>query len=458
MRTEFTDQSRLYKLNRHDCRDSGPVVYWMSRDVRFDDNWSFIFALELAGRTSRRIEVLYIFDPGRCPGTLRSFDFTARGIAELEKRAGELGITFRVFCSSVPVEAVVRYAQELEAAAVVCDFNPLREPLRQAKVLAEAFDAAVIEVDAHNIVPCRFISDRQEYGAQTLRRKIEKLLPRFLGRYPSVEEVIAQNNIIPCKSEAADFEQIKEVVQPDGFVEPVEDLSPGFKGGMMRLEEFLFDGLEAYDRLRNDPAADAQSGLSPWLHHGYVSAQTAAFAAAVRLDSAPLKGGFLDEIIVRRELSDNFCLYNPHYDSASGFPAWAEASLSIHRFDKREYLYSFEEFDLARTHDPLWNAAQLQLINRGRMHGYMRMYWAKKILEWSCSADEAMRSAVRLNDRYSLDGCDPNGYAGCAWAVGGVHDRAWPERAVFGKIRYMNYNGCRRKFDIEKYIASVSDV
>jgi deoxyribodipyrimidine photo-lyase len=158
---------------------------------------------------------------------------------------------------------------------------------------------------------------------------------------------------------------------------------------------------------------------------------------------------------VRRELSDNFCFYNDHYDSVEGFPEWAKKTLDQHMKDKRPYLYFLEDFKGARTHDDLWNASQMEMVKRGKMHGYMRMYWAKKILEWTRSPDEAMETAIYLNDMFELDGRDPNGYAGIAWSIGGVHDRAWNERNVFGKIRYMSYNGCKSKFNIHSYIKLV---
>jgi deoxyribodipyrimidine photo-lyase len=164
------------------------------------------------------------------------------------------------------------------------------------------------------------------------------------------------------------------------------------------------------------------------------------------------KESFLEELIVRRELSDNYCFYNDKYDQFEGFHPWAQKTLNEHRGDKREYVYSLEEFEEAKTHDDLWNAAQMEMVRRGKMHGYMRMYWAKKILEWTESPESALEIAIYLNDKYELDGRDSNGYAGIAWSVGGVHDRAWNERPVFGKIRYMSYNGCKRKFDIKRYI------
>jgi deoxyribodipyrimidine photo-lyase len=197
---------------------------------------------------------------------------------------------------------------------------------------------------------------------------------------------------------------------------------------------------------------DGQSNLSPYLHFAHISAQWIALKVHQSDASQTDKEVFLEELIVRHELSDNFCFYNNHYDSFSGFPSWARASLDQQRKKKREYVYIFKQFENSETHDPLWNAAQREMVVRGKMHGYMRMYWAKKILEWTESPENALEIAIYLNDRYSLDGRDPNGYTGIAWSIGGVHDRAWNERLVFGKVRYMSYKGCKGKFDVKKYI------
>ncbi len=198
-----------------------------------------------------------------------------------------------------------------------------------------------------------------------------------------------------------------------------------------------------------------QSRLSPYLHFGQLSAQRVALEVQAFDADIPAQEAFLEQLVVRRELSDNFCFHEPAYDRCEGFPAWALKTLEAHRRDPRPYLYALDEFEEARTHDPLWNAAQSQMVASGRMHGYLRMYWAKKILEWTESPEKAMRVAVYLNDRYQLDGRDPNGYAGIAWCIGGVHDRAWGERPVFGKVRYMSAGGARRKFDVAAYLEKV---
>jgi deoxyribodipyrimidine photo-lyase len=163
---------------------------------------------------------------------------------------------------------------------------------------------------------------------------------------------------------------------------------------------------------------------------------------------------FLEELIVRRELADNFCFYHLDYDSPLGFPDWAKKTHERHKNDVREYTYTQKQFERAETHDTLWNACQQELLKTGKMHGYMRMYWAKKILEWTPTVEDAMEIAIYLNDTYELDGRDPNGYAGIAWSMGGVHDRAWFERPVYGQIRYMNRSGCASKFSVDTYIAT----
>ena len=230
-------------------------------------------------------------------------------------------------------------------------------------------------------------------------------------------------------------------------------LRPGPAEARRVLDELVRAKLEGYAENRNEQNRDALSNLSPYLHFGQISAREAVRAVVAADAPGEDRRAFIDEIVVRRELSDNFCLHNPDYDSAAGFPAWARKTLDAHRGDLRPRLYEFAELEAAETGEDLWNAAQRQLLRSGKMHGYLRMYGAKKILEWSPTPEDALAAAIRLNDRYSLDGRDPNGYAGCAWAVGGTHDRPWFERPVFGSVRYMNRNGAAKKFDVDAYVA-----
>jgi deoxyribodipyrimidine photo-lyase len=211
--------------------------------------------------------------------------------------------------------------------------------------------------------------------------------------------------------------------------------------------------LAGYGSARNHPEADGTSRLSAYLHFGQIGPREVALA--VRDSGAPPDDtrAFLEEFIVRRELAWNFVRFNPRYDTLDGCERWARRTLDEHRDDRRDPVYTLAELEQAGTHDPLWNAAQRQMVRSGWMHGYVRMYWAKKILEWSPTPEEAMARAIELNDRYELDGRDPNGYAGIAWAIGGKHDRAWgPERPVYGKIRYMSFASTSRKFDSRSYM------
>jgi deoxyribodipyrimidine photo-lyase len=242
----------------------------------------------------------------------------------------------------------------------------------------------------------------------------------------------------------------------DRSVKPVEAWRGGHKAGMKRLGLFVARMLERYEQDRNRPEVDGTSKLSPYLHFGHISPLTIALAVKAAAKKHPrMKSAaeaFLDELIVWRELSVNFVRYQPEYDSIACADNWARLTIAKHDKDEREVLYTLKQMEEASTHDELWNAAQLQMVHYGWMHNYLRMYWAKKILEWTSDATTAMKRAIYLNDRYFLDGRDPNGYAGVAWAILGKFDRAWGERPVFGKRRYMSGESTARKFDAALYI------
>lgn len=428
---------------------TGSVVYWMSRDQRAEDNWALLTAGEIAKREKRKLEVVFALAPTFLGATWRAYDFLLRGLRETEANLARLGIPLRLLLGD-PGETVARYVRESGAAAIVTDFDPLRPKRIWKQEVIAATTVPVYEVDAHNIVPAWVASSKKEFGAYTLRPKLHRLLRRFLTDIPALQPLGA-----PIRP-STDWVHTATSVHVDRSVHSVDWCFPGSAAGHAAMERFINERLARYADARNDPMKDGQSDLSPYLHFGHLSPQRLAWE--VHRSRAPLaaKGAFLEELIVRRELSDNFCLYEPAYDTPEGFPDWAKNSIAEHAKDPRECLYSYEEFDAAETHDQLWNAAQREMVKRGKMHGYLRMYWAKKILEWTPDARTAMDIAVRLNDRYELDGRDPNGYAGIAWSIGGVHDRAWFDRPVYGKIRYMNANGCAKKFDTEAYIAKWS--
>ena len=441
------DSRRVYKLNDRPLKD-GPVVYWMSRDQRVSDNWALLHAQDLALKTKSPLAVLFCLVPKFLDATLHHYRFMIDGLTELEEELKGFNIGFNLLPGK-PEEEIPNYCWENNVGALVTDFSPLRIKRGWDDALASKLDIAFFEVDTHNIVPCRIASPKQEYAAYTIRPKINKLLEEFLTDIPRVKKHPFTINKEPAASNWAEGEKslkAEDIAGKPGIFEA------GEAAAGKRLKYFLQEKLAFYDKDRNDPTREGQSNLSPYLHFGQISAQR----IALEVNKTGLPGDerepFLEELIVRKELSDNFCFYNKHYDTEESFPRWAKESHDQHRNDKREYIYPLETFEKAETHDDLWNAAQAEMMVKGKMHGYMRMYWAKKILEWTESPAAAMEIAVYLNDRYSLDGRDPNGYAGIAWSIGGVHDRAWFNRPVFGKVRYMNYSGSKSKFNVKQYI------
>lgn len=426
----------------------GSIIYWMSRDQRANDNWALLFAQELALQRGEPLGVAFCLAPSFLEATLRQYGFMIKGLMEVEKSLATLGIPFLLLTGD-PGDSIVRLAAEEKAGAIICDFDPLKIKKEWKKKALKMADIPLYEVDAHNIVPCWAASQKQEYGAYTFRPKLKKLLPTFFEKFPRLE--MHPNPWKNCIEEN-DWERAAGTLKASTPIPEVSWLLPGEEAAMKLLRTFIEAKLPRYDEDRNDPTKDGQSNLSPYLHFGQISMQRVALEILKSCESSPGCEAFLEELIIRGGLSDNFCLYNREHDSFNGFPEWARRTLGDHKADRREYIYTAEEFNKGKTHDQLWNAAQLEMVSRGKMHGYMRMYWAKKILEWTESPEEAMKVAIYLNDKYELDGRDPNGYAGIAWSIGGVHDRAWGERKVFGKIRYMSYNGSVSKFNVAKYV------
>lgn len=430
----------------------GPVVYWLSRDQRAQDNWALLYAQQLALDYQTSLAVVFTLVPQFLGATYRQYDFLLRGLRETAQVLEEHRIPFFLLPGEPP-ETLPAFLAEQRAGVLVTDFDPLRLKRQWQEQVRERLALPIWQVDAHNIVPCWLASSKQEFAAYTLRPKLHRLLPDFLTDLPPL-----QAHPFPWEGAAPAIEwgRVWAGITADQRVLPVTWCRPGAAAAREQLQTFLRERLARYHLDRNDPTRHGLSGLSPYLHFGQISAQRVAWEVRQADAPAEAKQAFLEELIVRRELSDNFCHYNPDYDKVTGFPAWAQQTLDQHRQDPRDYVYSLEDWEAARTHDDLWNAAQLEMVHRGKMHGYLRMYWAKKILEWSASPEEALATAIYLNDRYELDGRDPNGYVGVAWSIGGVHDRPWGERPVFGKIRYMSRTGCQRKFQVAHYIAWVA--
>ena len=430
-------------------RGDGPVVYWMSRDQRARDNYALLWAQQEAIIRHKGLLVVFCLVADYPGATLRHYRFMLDGLQQVQQQLAVYNIGFTLLGQS-PEQILPGFLRRIDAHVLVGDFDPLRIKQRWKVQLINALTVPYYEVDTHNIIPAWTVSAKKEYAAYTLRPKIKRLLASYLTDIPELKRQFASAPV----SSVTDATRLARGVDnrtPGEY----SRLQSGEAAAMQAAVCFVRDKLIHYADWRNNPCVEAQSGLSPYLHFGQLSPQRLAWMVAQSELSAEKKEPFLEELIVRRELSDNFCLYEPFYDRFAGFPDWAQTSLNRHRSDKREYVYSLAELEAGSTHESLWNACQQDLVQNGKLHGYLRMYWAKKILEWTVDPEAALEYALLLNDRYSLDGRDPNGYAGIAWSIGGVHDRAWRERPVFGKIRYMNAAGCRRKFDVERYIASI---
>eukprot|EP00808_Paulinella_micropora_P023842 g37480.t1 len=431
--------------------NSKVVVLWMSRDQRVQDNWAMLLARGLAKQHRLELQVVFNLVPQFLEATLRQYDFMLKGLEEVEKDLRALHIPFHLLMGH-PKETVPAFTQAQNAGVVVCDMSPLRVPRLWVKEVAKGLQAqgiSMVQCDAHNVVPVWIASDKREYAARTIRNKIHSQLGPFLKPFPSLEEQ-AQTTELP---ELTDWEKARATLRINQDILPVDWCKPGAKAAMSALDDFIQNRLKHFAKGRNNPNDDVCSNLSPYFHFGQLAPQKALLeVSANRNKGNDGANSFIEEALVRRELSDNYCWYEPNYDSLEAAYPWARESLELHKKDRREYVYSRAELEAAVTHDDLWNASQLQMVRTGKMHGFLRMYWAKKILEWSADPAEALATSIYLNDKYELDGRDPNGYVGCAWSIMGVHDMGWTERPIFGKIRYMNYAGCKRKFDLPAFV------
>lgn len=461
-------QDRLLALNQQRVSSGNCVVYVMSRDQRVQDNHALLSAQATAREYQLPLLVLFSLLPTVSVRGYEQFRYMLTGLEEVATELAGYNIPFQLTYGK-PEETVLTALRQLKPAAVYLDFSPLHGPRRLAKLLGRELDCPVSVVDTHNIIPAWVVSDKQEFAAHTMRRKVHRLLERYL-----IEPPMVQPQAVPTihVSDAMTFETARQRLEtlPRRGIDVTA--TPGPKAGLNHLHHFISDVLPTYAMGRNDIAHDQQSGLSPYLHFGQLSSLRVALEVFHASGTMPLlfeearmaqagdtpsaadgMNALFEEMIVRKELSDNFCLYAPSYTNLEVVPAWAQQTLSEHADDHREHVYDQSQLEAAQTHDAAWNAAQTELTKSGKMHGYMRMYWAKKILEWSPDAARAVATTIYLNDAYSIDGYDPNGYVGILWSIAGLHDRPWTERPVFGKIRYMNDAGLRRKFDLDAYIA-----
>ena len=425
----------------------------MQRAQRARDNPALDTAVEAANRLDLPLVVHFGLHPGYPRSNLRHYAFLLDGLDEIARGVEARGAVFAF--RPYPDHSLVRFCQEVSPALVVGDENPLREPESWRRSAAERLDVPFWSVDADVIVPTDHF-EREEWAARTIRPKIARLLPRYLKRPRNGRVRRRFSPSTRPRSAPIEPERLLATLPIDRSAGPVHRARGGTRAGLRALRRFLAGPLRRYHLDRNVPSLDATSRLSAYLHFGHLGPHTVALA--VRRSSAPraAKQAYLEELIVRRELAVNFVARNTRYDDVGCAPDWARRTLARHARDPRERLYPLAALEAGATGDRLWNAAQREMVATGRMHGYMRMYWAKRLLDWTSSPAEAYRTAVVLNDRWELDGRDPNGYAGIAWAICGKHDRPWPpERRVLGFIRPMSASGAARKFDVDAYVARV---
>ncbi len=440
---------RIKALNSKRTVDGRYVLYWMQAAQRIEYNHALEYAIREANRLKKPVVVFFGITDNFPEANLRHYYFMLEGLRGVRKELEAKGIRMVVRKKS-PDSGAIEMAEE--AAMVVVDAGQLRIQRKWRANVAKKIDCPLHEVETNLIVPVEQSSSKENFSAGTFRPRITKQLDYYLKPLKQSKPKLSS---LALKFSTFDIEDIDIAVSKldiDKTVTRVDSFHGGTKNAKRCLSGFIRNKLDNFAKLRNDPNANCVSNLSPYLHFGQISSLY--IALKVIKTSSPGKEAFLEELIVRRELSYNFVYYHNKYDTFACLPPWAVRTLNFHRRDKRQYVYSLEQFEAARTHDPYWNAAQKEMVLTGKMHGYMRMYWGKKILEWSKNPQTGFKIALHLNNKYELDGRDPNAFAGVAWCFG-KHDRAWSERDVFGKIRYMNAAGLKRKFAADAYVKKI---
>jgi len=429
------------------------VVYWMQRAQRGLDN----HALDLAIAVGNALElpvVAYFAAISNFPhANLRHYAFLNQGLPDVEEDCAARGVGFVM--RRAPHEDHLKFFADVDAAMVIGDENPMREPEKWRVKVAEELRVPFWTVDADVIVPSKLL-EKAQFIAAVARPRLYRALPEFLVPYTNPHAEVKWQ-----RPRGLHADEVREDITHgwkdfDRSVKPVEAWVGGHHAAVKRLKLFCADMLANYDRDRNQPPIDGTSKMSPYLHFGHIGPQTIALAVdSAAKQHAHLKAereSYFNELIVWRELAVNFVRYQPEYDNPECADKWARETIEEHDRDQREVLYKLPQLEEGKTHDELWNAAQIQMVRYGWMHNYLRMYWAKKIVEWTPNVRIAMKVAIYLNDKYFLDGRDPNGYAGIAWSMLGKFDRAWFDRPIFGKRRYMSGASTGRKFKSALYI------
>jgi deoxyribodipyrimidine photo-lyase len=442
---------RVAALNDRPEPASGDyVLYWMQQSQRTELNHALEYAVHRANELGQPLLVAFGLTDDYPEANLRHYTFMVQGLADVAAALERRQIPF-VVRRGAPDEVALDLAQR--ASLLVCDRGYLRPQRQWRERVAREAACPVIQVESDVVVPVQLASDKRETAARTLRPKISRHLDRFLVPLPQATLSTAASALDVSGEDLSDVDALLGRLTIDRSVPPVPLFTGGTTAAKKMLAAFIADSLPTYAENRGQPQTNDVSHMSKFLHYGQIS------PVYIALELREAAGGentesYLEELIVRRELPMNFVFYEPRYDDYSCVPAWAQATLAEHAGDERTYLYTREQLESAETHDPYWNAAMTEMRTTGYMHNYMRMYWGKKIIEWSPDPRTAHETTLRLNNKYFLDGRDANSFANVAW-VFGQHDRGWTERPVFGKVRYMNAAGLERKADPKGYVAKV---
>lgn len=440
---------RVDILREGEVRDEGPVLLWVQRAQRATGNLAANLAVSIANALGREVVAVFCLLPAFPSATLRAYRFMGEGLNELPEAFAKRGIGWELRVGE-PDEVIPDLARDLSAAIVVTDQNPLRIGREWRQAVADRLRVPLVAVDTDVVVPASLFP-KEEWAARTIRPKINRLRGDFLVAVPNTHaKRKSRHRAGPGPLDAIDGLDLDRSVGPSPF------LTGGPSEARKRLRHFVGGPLARYDTDRNRPEIDGSSRLSPYLHFGQIGPLEVALAVVqAGEDGAPKSGvdAFLDELIVQRELSINFALRNPDYDTFAGIPDWAKKTLAEHEKDPRPVLFDRDTLAAAETGDPLWDAAQRQMVRDGYMPNRLRMYWAKQILLWSKNAEEAFAHTVWLNDRYFLCGRDAIGYSNISWAVGGRHDRPFPpNKPIIGLVRPMGMAAMKRTFDVKAYI------
>ncbi|MGI9047968.1 MAG: deoxyribodipyrimidine photo-lyase [Rubrobacteraceae bacterium] len=452
MATREVQPERIRRLNEKDVREGEYVLYWMQSSQRAQYNHALEHAIQRANDLDQRLLVVFGLTDGYPEANLRHYTFILEGLKDAQDALKERGIKMVVRRGS-PDEVALDAGKG--ASLIVTDRGYMRPQRRWREKVASEAGCFVEQVESDVVVPVELASGKRETAARTLRPRIHEHLEDFLVE---LSPTPVEKQSVNMGEDGIDLDDIVAVLEDMDLDRSVEPLSHLYRGGSTEarriLDSFLENNFGTYVKNRNQPQTDDVSHMSKYLHFGHVS--PVQLALAIRDSGAQREDvdSYLEEVIVRRELSMNFVYYTPDYDSYSSLPDWAKKTLEEHKEDGREYSYSREQLENAGTHDPYWNAAMNEMRYTGYMHNYMRMYWGKKILEWSNTPEYAYRTTLYLNNKYFLDGRDPNSYANVSW-VFGQHDRGWKEREVYGKVRYMSSGGLERKAKPEQYVEKV---